>query len=149
MLIIFEAVVQHDLWQLPFRKSSQAHQYFRDDHMRKRTFSQLLLNIHTSNLNVTMRWVTNSFFVLLTMISVYEKCALFSTLLRLKRKYIFIISCSWGWPCHSGISRSLTHMKFVEHCVKLYEKNYKNELKMWRTEISEKIAIHTYPIHGD
>lgn len=53
MHIIFEAVVQHDLWQLPFRKSSQAQQNFRDDHMRKRTFSQLLLTIHISNLIVT------------------------------------------------------------------------------------------------
>ena len=53
MYIIFEAFVQHDLCQLPLRKSLQAHHYFRDEHMRKRTFLQLLLNIHTSNFNVT------------------------------------------------------------------------------------------------
>jgi hypothetical protein len=27
--------------------------------------------------------------------------------------------------------------------------NYKNKLKMGRTEINGKIAIQTYPIHGD
>jgi hypothetical protein len=40
-------------------------------------------------------------------------------------------------------------MKFVGHCVKLCGKNYKNKLKMGRTEMSGNIAIHTYPICGD
>jgi hypothetical protein len=88
---------------------------FRDDHMRKRTFTKLLLNIHTSNFKVTRRWTTNSFLVLPKMLSAYDKCVLFGTLLRLKRKYMFIISCSWRCSCHSGISKNRVHMKFVEH----------------------------------
>lgn len=97
--------------------------------MRKKALSQLLLSIHTSNLNVTRSWAPNSFFVLPTrrlMIRVWEVCFVLRSV-KTEKKVHFYNFLHLGMPMPQwDFQEPCAH----EVCGTLYEIIWKQIIKL-------------------